>query len=306
MTPALILAAGLGTRLDPLTRLVAKPAVPLGDRALIERMLDRLHHDGIRDVVINLHHRPETITRLIGDGAGRGLRVRYSWEREVLGSAGGPRRALPLLDADTFFILNGDTICDFPLVPMLAAHERSSADVTMAVVPNPAPLRYNGIRAGDDGVVRGFVPKGPEAAGTWHFVGVQVADAGVFASLPDGVPAETVAGLYRAFVATEPGRVCVYPVSAPFVDVGTPRDYWEASRLFSDPRPVPQGVVNSIVWPDVSVAAGVRLTGCVVACDVPAPLEASDAVLVPATAAQPGDSCRLSGSVAIFPLTGLP
>lgn len=306
MTPALILAAGLGTRLDPLTRLVAKPAVPLGDRSLIERILDRLRHDGVRDVVINLHHRPETITRIVGDGATRGLRVRYSWEREILGSGGGPRRALALLDADTFFILNGDTICDFPLAPMLAAHERSSADVTMAVVPNPAPQHYNGIRATDDGVVRAFVPKGPEAAGTWHFVGVQVADAGVFASLPDGVPAETVAGLYRAFVAAEPGRVCVYPVDTPFVDVGTPRDYFDAARRFPMPRPAPPSVLDSVVWPEAQVAPGARLERCVVTCDVPAGVEATDAVLVASTMARPGDRCRLEGSVAIFPVAGLP
>jgi NDP-sugar pyrophosphorylase family protein len=305
MTPALILAAGLGTRLDPLTRLVAKPAVPLGDRSLLERILDHLRHEGVDDVVVNLHYRPETITRLVGDGATRGLRVRYSWEREILGSAGGPRRALALLDADTFFIVNGDTICDFPLAPMLAAHERSSADVTMAVVRNPAPQHYNGIRATDDGVVRGFVPKGPEAAGTWHFVGVQIADAGVFASLPDGVPAETVAGLYRAFVTTAPGRVSAYPVDAPFVDVGTPRDYLDAARRFPAAGPLMSGLADSIVWPGMEVAPGARLTRCVVACAVPTPVEATDAVLVPSAVARPGDACRLAGPVAIFPFAGL-
>lgn len=306
MIPALVLAAGLGTRLDPLTRLLAKPAVPLGDRSLLERILDGLQHEGVRDVVINLHHRPESLTRIIGDGAARGLRVRYSWEREILGSAGGPRRALPLLDAETFLIVNGDTLCDVPLAPMLAAHERSSADVTLAVVRNPAPGHYNGIRATEDGVVRAFVPKGPEAAGTWHFVGVQIADAGVFVSLPDGVPAETVAGLYRAFVSTEPGRVCVHPVDAPFVDVGTPRDYFEAARRFPASRPVPSSVVDSVVWPDAAVGPGVRLTRCVVACDVPDALDVTDAVLVPAAVARPGDPCRLAGSVAIFPFAGLP
>ena len=306
MTPALILAAGLGTRLDPLTRLVAKPAVPLGDHSLIERILDRLRHEGVRDVVVNLHHRPETITRLVGDGTMRGLRVRYSWEREILGSAGGPRRALPLLDANTFLIVNGDTICDVPLAAMLAAHERSSADVTMAVVPNPAPARYNGIRATDDGVVRAFVPKGPDAAGTWHFVGVQIADVSVFTSLPDGVPAETVAGLYRAFVATEPGRVCVFPVDAAFVDVGTPRDYVETARRFPSSRPLPTGVSDSVVWPDARVAPGSRLTRCVVACDVPAPIDATEAVIVPAAVARDGDPCRRQGPVAIFPFAGLP
>lgn len=306
MTPALILAAGLGIRLDPLTRLIAKPAVPLGDRSLIERILDRLHHEGVRDVVVNLHHRPETITGLVGDGATRGLRVRYSWEREILGSAGGPRRALALLDANTFLIVNGDTLCDVPLGAMIAAHERSSADVTMAVVPNPAPQHYNGIRATDDGVVRAFVPRGPEAVGTWHFVGVQVADVSVFTSLPDGVPAETVAGLYRAFVATEPGRVCVFPVDAAFVDVGTPRDYFDAARRFPSSQALPPGVSESVVWPEARIAPGARLTRCVVACDVPTAIDATDAVIVPAAVARAGDACRRQGPVAVFPFAGLP
>ena len=119
MLPALVLCAGLGTRLDPLTRLVAKPAVPLAGRSLIERVLAGLVEQGVADVVLNLSHRPETITGLIGDGAHLGLRVRYSWEQPVLGSAGGPRRALPLVESETFLIVNGDTLSNVPLSPMI-------------------------------------------------------------------------------------------------------------------------------------------------------------------------------------------
>ena len=279
MAPALVLAAGRGTRLDPLTRLVAKPAVPLGDQTLIERVLGHLQREGVRDVVVNLHHKPETVAAVVGDGEHLGLHVRYSWEHELLGSAGGPRHALGLLDADTFLLVNGDTLCEFPLAPMLDAHEHSSADVTMAVVPNPAPLHYTGIRAGDDGVVRGVAPKGA-AAGTWHFVGIQVTSASVFGSLPDAVPAETMSGLYRGFVATQPGRVCVYPVSAPFLDVGTPRDYLTAARQLVGTGGEWEEAFDSVRWPGVRVARGAKLTRCVVATDVPDDLTAADAVLV--------------------------
>jgi NDP-sugar pyrophosphorylase family protein len=305
MTPALVLAAGLGTRLDPLTRLVAKPAVPLGERTLIERVLEHLQREGVRDVVLNLHHKPETITAVVGDGAHLGLQVRYSWEREILGSAGGPRRALGLIDSDTFFLVNGDTLCEFPLGPMLEAHEHSSADVTLAVVPNPAPRQYNGIRAGDDRVVRGFAPRGA-AAGTWHFVGVQVASASVFGSLPDGVPAETMSGLYRGLVATQPGRLCVYPVSAPFLDVGTPRDYLAAARQWVRGGGDWEAVSESVRWPGVRVAPGARLTRCVVATDVPSDVTAVDAVLVPSHVIRPDDRVTRHESVAIFPFEGLP
>jgi NDP-sugar pyrophosphorylase family protein len=305
MVPALVLAAGLGTRLDPLTRLVAKPAVPLGDRTLIERLLGHLQREGMRDVVLNLHYKPETITAVVGDGRQLGLRVRYSWEREILGSAGGPRRALSLVDSDTFFLVNGDTLCEFPLGPMLEAHEHSSADVTLAVVPNPAPQHYNGIRAGDDRVVRGFESKGA-AAGTWHFVGVQVTAATVFGALPDGVPAETMSGLYRGFVATQPGRVCVYPVTAPFIDVGTPRDYLAAARRFVGSGRDEAVGFDSVRWPGVQVAPGARLTRCVAATDVPDEITATDAVLVPSRVARADERGTRHGSVAIFPFESLP
>ena len=305
MVPALVLAAGLGTRLDPLTRLVAKPAVPLGEQTLIERVLAHLERQGVQDVVLNLHYKPETITAVVGDGAHLGLRVRYSWEREILGSAGGPRRALALLDSDAFLLVNGDTLCEFPLSPMLEAHEHSSADVTLAVVANPAPRRYNGIQAGDDRVVRGFVPRG-SASGTWHFVGIQVTAASVFGSLPDGVPAETIAGLYRGFVAPQPGRVCVYPATAPFLDVGTPRDYLDAARRFVPAGAASAAGSDSVCWPGVHVASGANLTRCVAATDVPDGVTATDAVLVPSGVARADDRVTRHGPVAIFPFEGLP
>src|SRR5262245_38631355 len=137
MLPALVLTAGLGTRLDPLTRLVAKPAVPVGGRTLVERVLEWLQRQGARELVLNLHHRPETITGVVGDGAHLGVRVRYSWEHPLLGSAGGPRHALPLLDAPTFLVVNGDTLCEIDLAPMIETHERSGALATLALVSNP-------------------------------------------------------------------------------------------------------------------------------------------------------------------------
>src|SRR4029453_14377549 len=127
MLPALVLTAGLGKRLDPLTRLVAKPAVPVGNRTLVERVLTWLERQGATDLILNLHYRPETITGLIGDGAHLGVRIRYSWEHPLLGSAGGPRHALPLLDAPTFLIVNGDTLCPAPLGPLLSAHRATGA-----------------------------------------------------------------------------------------------------------------------------------------------------------------------------------
>src|SRR5215204_4131668 len=97
MIPALVLTAGLGTRLQPLSFVRAKGALPLAGEPLARRILRWLSQAGVRDAVLNLHHLPHTLSGAIGDGSDIGVRVRYSWEVPVLGSAGGPRRALPLL-----------------------------------------------------------------------------------------------------------------------------------------------------------------------------------------------------------------
>ena len=144
--PALVLCAGLGTRLRPLTEYRAKPAMPVGAETLIGRILRNLASSGITDAVLNLHHLPQTVTREVGDGSQYGLRVRYSWEQpRVLGSAGGPRHALPLLEGETILVVNGDTLCDLPLRALWERHRDAGALVTLGLMPHPEPGRYGGV-----------------------------------------------------------------------------------------------------------------------------------------------------------------
>lgn len=289
MLPTIVLTAGLGTRLAPLTRILAKPAVPVAGKALVVRVLEWLQREGIRDVVLNLHHLPATVTGIVGDGSQLGLRVRYSWEREILGSAGGPKRALSLWPGHEgpCLIVNGDTLTDFPLPPLIAAHDAaraSGAVATMAVVRNRRPDHYNGLRLDADGRVLAFVPKG-HTEETWHFIGVQVAEARVFADVPENTPAETVAGIYRDLVAHQPGAIRAWRVDAPFIDVGTPADYLDAVLRVAQAEgkgtnPVVEppwapgmspAVIDStatltdcVVWPGALVGAGTTLQRCVV------------------------------------------
>lgn len=319
MLSALVLTAGLGTRLDPVTRLLAKPAVPLGSQSLIEHVIARLSRHGVRDLLLNLHHRPDTIATIVGDGSPLNVTVRYSWEQPVLGSAGGPRHALPLVATDPFLIVNGDTLCDVDLADMHRAHAESGADVTMAVVPNTRPDRYNGIRADAEGIVRGFVPKG-RAEGTWHFVGVQIVNRSVFASLADGVPSETVAGIYPEMIARTPGRVRVWPVATTFLDVGTPADYLSAAMALASvpdavetPDPVLRGshvratvdrAARTLVWADSIVHASAHLRDCIVAggAVVPAGFSATDAVIVPSSVVRPDEQVEVRNGLACFPI----
>jgi NDP-sugar pyrophosphorylase family protein len=229
----LILAAGLGTRLRPLTLERAKPAMAIGGVPIIRRVIAWLVREGVTEIVVNLHHLPETITSVVGDGSDMGARVRYSWEQPaVLGSAGGPRHALPIIGASTFFIVNGDTLTDLPLRGLAEAHAATSALVTMALTPNREPNKYGGVRMADDGQISGFVGRGPQAAGSYHFIGAQIASSEVFADLTDGEPINSTHGVYDALIASRPGSVRGYLCEAAFWDIGTPEDLARTDAAF--------------------------------------------------------------------------
>ncbi len=281
LPPALVLTAGLGTRLAPLTNVRAKPAVPVAGVPLIVRQLRWLAEQGVPAAVLNLHHRPHTITRDVGYGTEIGIRVRYSWEPIVLGTAGGPRRALPLL-GHRFFIVNGDTLADVDLGRLLRAHETSQADVTLAVTPNPAPLRYGGAVVDEQGWVTSFTGPGP---GTHlHFVGVQVVEGSIFADLADGVPAASIGGVYNQRLKNHRPRLRVHAVMAPFYDIGTPSDYLATTLAIAAAEglasPVPgarctidpsASVERTAIWDDVVIGDGCRLVDSIVADGVRVP-----------------------------------
>jgi NDP-sugar pyrophosphorylase family protein len=302
--PAIVLTAGLGTRLDPLTRLVAKPAVPIGSRTLVEHVVDWLRGQQVTDLVLNLHHRPETITRVLGDGAHLGMRVRYSWEDPILGSAGGPKRALSLLSTERVLIVNGDTVCRLDLPAMLAFHERTGAEVTLALIPNPAPTRYNGLVVDEADSVRERAPKAEGRPDTWHFVGVQIAEARAFAGLAADAPAGTIPGLYLQMAEERPGSVRGWRIDAAFTDVGTPSDYLQAALAADgNAEPVP-GVARSVVWPEARMAANVQIDECIVAGPIalPAGFRARRSVIVPAAVLRPDEHVQTAGDLALFPL----
>jgi NDP-sugar pyrophosphorylase family protein len=270
---ALILSAGLGTRIRPLSEQRAKPAMPVGGEPLIRRIVRWLGARRVTSLVVNLHHRPETITAALGDGSDLGARIRYSWEQpRVLGSAGGPRRALPLIDTETFFLVNGDTLADVDLEGLAAAHAKSGALVTLALVPNREYARYGGVLVDDGDRVTGFSRRGSDSKGTWHFVGVQAVSRSVFESLPDNRPANTIGDVYDELIRTRPGAVGAFRTDAAFRDIGTPEDYLETSIALSadgvsmgvhavvDPS---AKITESILWDRVEIGAGSSLTRCI-------------------------------------------
>ena len=307
MVPALVLTAGLATRLRPLSFVRAKAALPVAGTPLIRRILRSLSSAGVLDVVLNLHHLPHTLTRLLGDGAELGMRVRYSWEVPVLGSAGGPKRALPLLsnpeprvpspgsrvpDRGTFLIVNGDTLTDVNLSAVVDDHRRSGALVTMAVVPNTEPEKYSGVRVTPDGEFAGWVPRAAQEP-SYHFIGVQVAEAAAFDSVAAGIPSE-VRTLYSALIAAQPGSVRAFRTRAEFFDIGTPSDYLDTSLTLATREAIDTvanaqvsptaRVERSLLWDDVIVEDGAMLRECVV----------TDGVRVPADTSWHGVTIRIA------------
>jgi len=263
--------------------------MPVDGEPLARRAIRWLVSHGVADLVLNLHHRPASITALVGDGGDLGARVRYSWESPVLGSAGGARHALPLLldgvsrlrseaTPRTLLLVNGDTMTNVDLTALRDHHRRSGALVTMALIPNPRPDKYGGVLLDERGAVTGFTRRGA-AEPSFHFVGVQAVEADVFAPLPDGVPAESVTGVYPPLMAERPGSVMGFVSDATFQDIGTPSDLLATSLELSsaagrEDRPAwgarvevaaTARVTRSLLWDDVTVGAGAELYECIVA-----------------------------------------
>jgi NDP-sugar pyrophosphorylase family protein len=330
----LVLTAGLGTRLRPLTYVRAKAAVPVNGETLVRRVVRRLGEQGFHDLVLNLHHLPATIAASVGDGSDLSARVRYSWEQQVLGSGGGPRRALPLLldrygtpesatecsdsesasraTSGTFIIVNGDTLTDVDIHAMLDRHTGSRAAITMAVIPNPRPDKYGGVQVSADGWVTGFLRAGAPGD-SYHFIGVQIVEARAFAGLQDGVHAETVNTLYPRLIAADPATVAAFICSAAFRDIGTPADYLATSAELADIEGdrMAAGVrvmiadsartVRTAVWDDVKIGRDAELIECIVGdgAHIPDQARYTRCAIVPAGGRTPQDGERVAGELLI-------
>ncbi len=168
----MILAAGRGQRLRPLTDHVPKPLTEVGGRPLLFHQLEWLTAAGIREVVINVHHLGEQIVTAAGDGRRFGLHIHYSREARLLETGGGVVNALPLLGQDPFVLVNGDIYTDFPLSDLPAAPP-TPGGAHLLLTPRPA-FRAHGDFAFEDGRIRG-------RGEPFVFCGVAVLDPGVMA-----------------------------------------------------------------------------------------------------------------------------
>ena len=223
----MVLAAGLGTRMRPLTTLVAKPALPVLNRPLLHFTLHALFRAGVREVAINTHHLPATVRRAAGDGRAFGLRVRYSHEPRNLGSIGGVRELRRFFGDEPFLLLNGDMVFDLDLRRLIERHRRSGALATVSLQPFPERGRYGAVVTDARGRIRSFGgwPR-PARGRSWHFTGVQVVEPRILERLRRGY-AETARDLYGPLLA-DGGLLLGVPLRGPWYDLSSPSLYLES------------------------------------------------------------------------------
>ncbi|HJU62324.1 MAG TPA: NDP-sugar synthase [Candidatus Binatia bacterium] len=188
---AMVLAAGQGTRLLPLTEQLPKALIPVAGRPMIEYSLLLLRYYGIRDIIINLHHLGDQIESYLGDGKGLGLQITYSEEPELLDTGGGLLKAKPFLQDGSFIVINTDVLIDLSLSKLVAFHEAKGAAATLVLRPDPLADQYGSMEIDREGRIRRFLQTRislPDLYPTTKlmFTGVQVLEPKVFDSMePD-------------------------------------------------------------------------------------------------------------------------
>ncbi len=244
MTVGMLLCAGLGTRLRPLTERTPKPAVPVCGIPLARYNLALLRGAGAARAVVNVHHVADVMARVAEEAAAAiGLPLAVSRERVIAGTGGALREARELLlGANEIFLVNGDVLFDVNLGEALAVHRASGALATMVLLPMPAGAKYAAVEVDGGGAVRriaGAFGPGGEDLTPWHFSGVHVLSA----ALLDRVPAKPfecdvnrhvypplmAEGLVRGHVASGWWNARGSTASGYWNDLGTPARYLRAN-----------------------------------------------------------------------------
>jgi NDP-sugar pyrophosphorylase family protein len=228
---AVILAAGEGRRLRPLTETVPKPLLPVAGRPLLAHLIELLRRHGVDEIAINLHHCPEAIPAYLGDGERFGVRIAYSLEERLLGSAGGVKRVEAFLANEPFFVLYGDVLTDLDLTALGQFHAERRSCLTMAVHQPEDPTRCGMARLGAGGRLLEFVEKPPagRAPSPWANAGIYVVEPSVLRHIPCGRPFDFGSDLFPLLIARDV-PLFGYVSEALIVDIGSPQRYRRAQR----------------------------------------------------------------------------
>src|SRR5512145_2694578 len=312
----MVLCAGLGTRLRPLTERVPKPAVPVCGLPLVRWTLALLAGAGVRRAVVNVHHLPAAMARAAEEAArALGLALAVSEEPVIAGTGGALREARALLEgADAILLVNGDVLFDVDLRAALAAHRAAGALATMVLLPMPAGARYAAVEVDGGGAVRriaGAFGPGGEGLAPWHFSGVHVLAPALLGRVPaEPFERDVNRHVYPPLMASAAVRGLV--VQGYWNDLGTPARYLEASRDVllgrvplarfgaADPLSASRELAPGVrAGPGARIAPGARLAAPAFVgarAIVPADATVTDAIVWEDTVLAAGE--RLEGAIA--------
>jgi mannose-1-phosphate guanylyltransferase len=264
---AMILAAGKGTRVRPITNIVPKPMIPLVGKPIMQTIIEHLRDSGFNEIVVNTSHLAPAIEDYFGDGSNFGVQMAYSFEGqlkkgklegEAIGSAGGMKRIQEFSGFfdETFVVLCGDALIDVDLREAVRFHRerRSMATIILREVPREEVFRYGVVATAEDGKILKFQekPRVDDAVSTTINTGIYLFEPEVFEHIPAGRAFDIGGELFPALVAA---KAPMYGVNLPFewVDIGSVPDYWEATRLALT------GQIRGYRLPGREVLPGVRV-----------------------------------------------
>ncbi len=276
---AIVLSAGYGTRLWPLTEDRTKPAIPILGKPLAGYVAEYLAGYGIDEIVVNLHHRPESVRRALGDGSRFGVKLHYVEEPEILGTSGALDNTREFFERETFVAINGKIITDIDLNAALETHRNANALATLVLLPNTRRERFS-VVATENGRVKAF--GGMPVEGDKEplmFTGIQILEPRIFEYIPRGVFSHSTTDVYPQAIAR--GEVvAAHVASGKWRELSTLQRYLDISiELLKEigktydagARTVVSetaSVVDSILWDDVEIGDGARVSRAILADNV--------------------------------------
>lgn len=227
---AIVLAGGFGTRLQSVVADVPKPMAPVNGRPFLEILLDHLHAQGVPQVWLATGYKHEVIEGHFGSDY-RGLPLRYSVEREPLGTGGAILQALGSAGVDRAFVLNGDTHCPVDLSALYGRHLATAALLTLSLVAVEDAGRFGRVETDAEGRVTAFREKAPGGGPGWINAGVYAVERALFESAPSRPRFSFETEVMQP--AADHLPVFALPTQAPFIDIGIPSEYARAQELFA-------------------------------------------------------------------------
>ena len=201
---AVVLAAGKGTRLEALTTTVPKPMLPVRGRPLMGFLLDLLARNGVREVFMNLHHHPEVLKDYCGDGARWGLRITYTVESELLGTAGAVKNFGVYLGESPFFVVYGDNYLECNPTSLWELHEERKGLATIALFEKDEVSGSGTVQVDEDGRLLRFIEKPLPSEAFSRLVngGLYVLSPAILPLIPDNVPCDFGYHVFPALLAS--------------------------------------------------------------------------------------------------------